>query len=122
MIVGLANRAREFLCPAVLADDGRGLLRQFLVRGGPLRGDCEVGEACVGVGVQSGGDGRGWDEGTALPEGGFGLFGTGVFWNWAGMDAKRADKAGSIPSSILADIYVTTQQAAEARWMRAGVL
>ena len=55
-------------------------------------------------------------------EGGFELFGTGAFWNGAGMDAKRADKAGSIPPSILADLYVTTQQYAEARWMRACVL
>ena len=55
-------------------------------------------------------------------EGGFGVFGTGAFWNGAGMDAKRADKAGSIPPSVLADLYVTTQQASEARWMRAGVL
>ena len=47
-------------------------------------------------------------------EGGFGVFGTGAFWNGAGMDAKRADKADLIPPSILAVLSVTTQQSAEA--------
>ena len=55
-------------------------------------------------------------------EGGFGVFGTGAFWNGAGMDAKRADKADFIPPSILAVLSVTTQQSAEAHWMRAAVL
>ena len=85
VIAGHTRDTREFFRPAVRADDVRGLLRQFLIRGCPLRGVCEVEEAYASVGPRSGGEGQGPREHRVVTRAvlryfGPGLSGMGLTW------------------------------------------